>query len=174
MPHNYKSLRTHIASVHPIILKDFEAGWNRLGRRIQMKWQEGGIYVPRGGHDTKTDHFESWTCVLDSELTANAPLSQLLNEFSNWLVTTQEQEGSFYKVPELSGFILRPLRTSGIKYNVGRAAATAMLSREVERMIERLKGEIEVNGLDFIRQYFPDLFPVEEMKEIEEYMAGHN
>ena len=112
---------------------------------------------------------------MDSELKITSPrLSQLENDFSDWLITIQEKEGSFFKVPELSGFVRQSTLTSDVKYNVGRVAATTMLSREIQKMIERLKGEIEVNGLDFIRQYFPDLFPAKEMKEIEEYMADHN
>ncbi len=175
MPHNYRSLRNHIASVHPNIQKDFEAGWKRLGPRLQKKWEQVGIYDPGSQRDIIPDRFESWTRVLDSELRIESPLlSQLQNDFSDWLTNIQENEGSFLKVPELSGFLSRLPIILRTPYNVGKVAATTMLSRELEKTIERLKGEIEENGLDFIRQYFPDLFPPEEMKEIDEYMAGRN
>src|SRR5208282_6929623 len=142
------SLRNHIASVHPNILKDFEAGWKRLGCRIQRKWEKGGIYVPTRLNDIPY-RFKSWTRVLDLEMKITSPpLPQLENDFSNWLITIQEKEGSFFKVPELSGFLPQSTRISDVKCKVGRVAAMTMFSREIQKIIERLKGEIEVNGLD--------------------------
>src|SRR5271167_2568419 len=115
MPHNYLSLRNHIASVHPNILKDFEAGWKRLGRVMQRKWQKRGIYVPTGRQDTTIDRFASWTRVLASEMKLTSPLlSQLGDNFSDWLISIQENGDSFFKVPELSGFAPQSTLISGI------------------------------------------------------------
>ena len=67
----------------------------------------------------------------------------------------------------MSAFTNSPGYVYDIKNDVARIAVNAMLAREIGKSIERLKGEIEENGLDVVRNYFPHIFDTEDRKEAE-------
>lgn len=182
MPYNYRSLKKHISLKHPEKLDDFEVGWEKLGRELQQKWIKRGIApagLPYG--QNRAEKFISWSHVLNGELKDTHPnLRTLSTGFAAWICKKLDHQGSFFEIPPLSGFpdksrydmIVKHLFRSGatdamfklrremdVRYNVGLVAANAMLATEVEKLIERFKEDIEENGFDNVRKYFPHVFP---------------
>jgi hypothetical protein len=155
MPHNYNSLRRHIASIHPDILELFEQGWENLGAKVQKYWENLGICRTQPAYDHQVYEFQSWTHVRHDEAKSHSGgedgYSILRRDLSDFVREKLRASDNFYDIPELTGFKV----SAELHWSIANSAVEAMLEPELKKICIRLKNEIEKDGLDAVRKYFP-------------------
>jgi hypothetical protein len=158
-------LRGHIASSHSDVLDAFDIGWEVLGPSGQADWLQIGIFARGSALFPFT--WESWTGPILEEirktggpygppggfrtLTTAGSLSTLTALISKKM----DHSGSLYGIPEIP--LTAPVYHSPLKEGVAAFAASVIMEVEMKQILERLKKEIEQNGLDAIRKYYPGL-----------------
>lgn len=150
--HNYESLRKHIVDVHPEILDTFEAGWNALGTDVQQKWQAfGHKFNPT---------WRSWAHVAfqqiqhefrrrNGELFYKRFLEFANEEVTDLIKSNLGHSGSLFGLPNITG-------TLDIRGEMAQVVAEMVIRKETVKFIQRLKQDIERDGLDALRKYLSE------------------
>lgn len=133
----------------------FEAGWNALGADIQNKWQAFG--------HKNLAMWRSWAHIafkkMEHEFRLKAKekpggyyikLSEFAhNEVADLVMSNLHHSGSLFSLPNILG-------TQDIRGRIANVVTEMVIRKETRDFIQKLKKEIERDGLDVFRKYLSE------------------
>ena len=138
--------------MHPEILDTFEAGWNALGTDVQQKWQAFGHKY--------NSAWKSWAHVAFEQiqdefrrkkerLFYSTLLEFAKEEVTDLIKSNLPHSGSLFGLPNIAG-------TRDIRGEITEVVAEMIIRKEIAKFIQRLKEDIEKDGLDALRKYLSE------------------
>jgi hypothetical protein len=133
-------------------LDTFEAGWNALGTDVQQKWQAFGHKF--------NSVWKSWAHVAFEQIRiefgrkTRPPFHSTLLDFAteqvtNLIESNLSHSGSLFGLPDIAG-------TRDIRGEMSAVFAKMIIRKEIMGFIQRLKEDIEKEGLDALCKYFSE------------------
>lgn len=138
--------------MHPEILDTFEAGWNALGTDMQRKWQSFGRkynFVWKSWAHVALKLLEDGIRQKKERPYYKDLLESATVEVSTLILRNLSHSGSLFGLPDIT-------RTRDIRVEITGVVAELITRKEIGNFIQRLKEDIERDGLDALRKYLSE------------------
>ena len=156
VPYTYKSLREHVAEVHPEMLAPFERGWNMLHHTVQHQWLAMG-----GQRVFSVTYWTSWAVIVaerEEIFRSHSPIWNVQERLANIIARKMAHPGEIYKLPALPR-----IEAASYKFDndvevtgmIADSAAWEIINRTLPLLLEQLTDEIEEEGSAALRRMYP-------------------